>query len=71
MDPRGLLSQELHAAVEGLCLTSSAIAGPSPAQRISSGDEGAHDYAEIYTPSREKQPWLTSLPGHRELSQGQ
>ncbi|PSN42245.1 Uncharacterized protein C0J52_24802 [Blattella germanica] len=64
---RTLLTQDLQAAVESLVLL--------PSDPASSGTvDETHDYAEIYTPSRERMPWLgagsSSLANHRDVSQG-
>jgi hypothetical protein len=67
-----LLTQDLQAAVESLALLpSSSLPGAAVS---SGGDETTHDYAEIYTPSHERMPWLgagaASLSNHRDASQG-
>ncbi|XP_021924200.1 uncharacterized protein CG43867 isoform X3 [Zootermopsis nevadensis] len=67
-----LLTQDLQAAVESLALLpSSSLPGASVS---GGGDETTHDYAEIYTPSHERMPWLgagaASLSNHRDVSQG-
>lgn len=59
-----LLGEDLQAAVEGLSLLPPSI----PSNPIV--DETIHDYAEIYTPSRERVPWLSAGNGRREVSQG-
>ncbi|XP_063979080.1 uncharacterized protein CG43867 isoform X9 [Diachasmimorpha longicaudata] len=51
-----LLSEELAAAVENLVMLPS-IPGVSEANRDSGSSETLHDYAEIYTPSREGMNW--------------
>nr|CAD7456720.1 unnamed protein product [Timema tahoe] len=67
MDPTTLLTQDLQAAVESLALLPTSLtAGPTPT--IPTGDETIHDYAEIYTPSRERTPWLHTTNNHREVS---
>ena len=59
---RSLLTQDLQAAVESLVLL--------PSVPASSGTvDETHDYAEIYTPSRERVPWLGAA-NHRDVSQG-
>nr|CAD7396662.1 unnamed protein product [Timema cristinae] len=69
MDPTTLLTQDLQAAVESLALLPTSLtAGPNPT--IPTGDETIHDYAEIYTPSRERTPWLHTTNNHREVSHG-
>nr|CAD7446613.1 unnamed protein product [Timema bartmani] len=69
MDPTTLLTQDLQAAVESLALLPTSLtAGPTPT--IPTGDETIHDYAEIYTPSRERTPWLHTTNNHREVSHG-
>jgi hypothetical protein len=67
-----LLTQDLQAAVESLALLPSSSL---PCSAVSGGgDETTHDYAEIYTPSHERVPWLgasgASLSNHRDISQG-
>lgn len=67
-----LLTQDLQAAVESLALFPSSSL---PCTAVSGGgDETTHDYAEIYTPSHERVPWLgvgsSSLSNHRDASQG-
>jgi hypothetical protein len=67
-----LLTQDLQAAVESLALLpSSSLPGAAVS---GGGDETTHDYAEIYTPSHERMPWLgagaASLSNHRDVSQG-
>jgi hypothetical protein len=67
-----LLTQDLQAAVESLALLPSSSL---PCSAVSGGgDETTHDYAEIYTPSHERVPWLgasgASLSNHRDVSQG-
>jgi len=67
-----LLTQDLQAAVESLALFPSSSL---PCTAVSGGgDETTHDYAEIYTPSHERVPWLgagsASLSNHRDASQG-
>ncbi|XP_070524323.1 uncharacterized protein CG43867 isoform X2 [Cardiocondyla obscurior] len=52
-----LLSEELAAAVENLVMLPN-ISGVSEANRDSGSSEAVHDYAEIYTPSREGMNWL-------------
>jgi len=52
-----LLSEELAAAVENLVLLPN-ISGVSETSRDSGSSEAVHDYAEIYTPSREGMNWL-------------
>ncbi|XP_026825798.1 uncharacterized protein CG43867 isoform X4 [Ooceraea biroi] len=52
-----LLSEELAAAVENLVMLPN-ISGVSEASRDSGSSEAVHDYAEIYTPSREGMNWL-------------
>ncbi|XP_071579173.1 uncharacterized protein CG43867 isoform X3 [Temnothorax nylanderi] len=52
-----LLSEELAAAVENLVMLPN-ISGVSEASRDSGSSEALHDYAEIYTPSREGMNWL-------------
>jgi len=52
-----LLSEELAAAVENLVMLPN-ISGVSEASRDSGSSEAIHDYAEIYTPSREGMNWL-------------
>ncbi|XP_067214955.1 uncharacterized protein CG43867 isoform X5 [Linepithema humile] len=52
-----LLSEELAAAVENLVMLPN-IPGVSEASRDSGSSEALHDYAEIYTPSREGMNWL-------------
>jgi hypothetical protein len=66
------LTQDLQAAVESLALFPSSSL---PCTAVSGGeDETTHDYAEIYTPSHERVPWLgagnASLSNHRDASQG-
>ncbi|KAK0096586.1 hypothetical protein PV326_005047 [Microctonus aethiopoides] len=51
-----LLSEELAAAVENLVMLPS-ISGVSGMSRDSTSSEAIHDYAEIYTPSREGINW--------------
>ncbi|XP_043285155.1 uncharacterized protein CG43867 isoform X3 [Venturia canescens] len=51
-----LLSEELAAAVENLVMLPS-IPGVSEGSRDSNSSEAIHDYAEIYTPSREGINW--------------
>lgn len=54
MEPQEL-ARDLAAAVDGLNLI--------PLATKNTGDDPAHDYAEIYTPSREKAPlWLKGGP---------
>ncbi|XP_033611575.1 uncharacterized protein CG43867 isoform X4 [Cryptotermes secundus] len=67
-----LLTRDLQAAVESLALLPSSSL---PCSAVSGGgDETTHDYAEIYTPSHERIPWLgasgASLSNHRDISQG-
>ncbi|GLV35231.1 uncharacterized protein CBL_01620 [Carabus blaptoides fortunei] len=58
MDPKDILSEDLAAAVESLVLL------PTPTPNITANESDmTHDYAEIYTPSREKAPWLRD-PSH-------
>ncbi|KAJ4445671.1 hypothetical protein ANN_12355, partial [Periplaneta americana] len=68
---RSLLTQDLQAAVESLALLPSSSLPSAPASGV---DETTHDYAEIYTPSHERVPWLSaaggSLANHRDASQG-
>ncbi|XP_025264269.1 uncharacterized protein CG43867 isoform X4 [Camponotus floridanus] len=52
-----LLSEELAAAVENLVMLPN-MSGVSEASRDSGSSEAVHDYAEIYTPSREGMNWL-------------
>lgn len=52
-----LLSEELAAAVENLVMLPN-MSGVSEASRDSESSEAVHDYAEIYTPSREGMNWL-------------
>ncbi|GAB1866806.1 PH domain-containing protein [Camponotus japonicus] len=52
-----LLSDELAAAVENLVMLPN-MSGVSEASRDSGSSEAVHDYAEIYTPSREGMNWL-------------
>ncbi|XP_025160346.1 uncharacterized protein CG43867 isoform X2 [Harpegnathos saltator] len=52
-----LLSEELAAAVENLVMLPN-IPGVSDMNRDSGSSETVHDYAEIYTPSREGMNWL-------------
>ncbi|XP_014468539.1 PREDICTED: uncharacterized protein CG43867 isoform X5 [Dinoponera quadriceps] len=54
-----LLSEELAAAVENLVMLPN-IPGVSEVSRDSGSSEAVHDYAEIYTPSREGMNWLQS-----------
>ncbi|XP_023289839.1 uncharacterized protein CG43867 isoform X5 [Orussus abietinus] len=54
-----LLSEELAAAVENLVMLPS-IPGVSETNRDSGSSEAIHDYAEIYTPSREGINWNQS-----------
>ncbi|XP_063217815.1 uncharacterized protein CG43867 isoform X3 [Bacillus rossius redtenbacheri] len=73
MDATSLLSQDLQAAVESLTLLPSSLgAVPRPAACPGRGGETAvHDYAEIYTPSRERAlPWLGVAANHRDISHG-
>lgn len=51
-----LLSEELAAAVENLVMLPT-IPGVSETNRDSGNSEAIHDYAEIYTPSREDINW--------------
>ncbi|XP_015182968.1 PREDICTED: uncharacterized protein CG43867 isoform X2 [Polistes dominula] len=51
-----LLSEELAAAVENLVMLPN-IPGVSETSRDSGSSEAVHDYAEIYTPSREGMNW--------------
>lgn len=57
-----LLSEELAAAVENLVMLPS-IPGVTESNRDSSGSEAIHDYAEIYTPSREGVNWTGQSSG--------
>ncbi|XP_043262564.1 uncharacterized protein CG43867 isoform X4 [Colletes gigas] len=59
-----LLSEELAAAVENLVMLPN-IPGVSEASRDSGSSEAVHDYAEIYTPSREGMNWTQSAQGPR------
>lgn len=52
-----LLSEELAAAVENLVMLPN-MSGVSEVSRDSGSSEAVHDYAEIYTPSREGMNWL-------------
>ncbi|XP_029660001.1 uncharacterized protein CG43867 isoform X5 [Formica exsecta] len=52
-----LLSEELAAAVENLVMLPN-MSGVSEVSRDSGSSETVHDYAEIYTPSREGMNWL-------------
>lgn len=52
------LTDDLAAAVESLVIL------PSEPVRISTVGDTTHDYAEIYTPSREKTPWLREPSSH-------
>jgi hypothetical protein len=67
-----LLTQDLQAAVESLAFLPSSSLPCAAAS--GGGDETTHDYAEIYTPSHERVPWLgaggASLSNHRDVSQG-
>ncbi|XP_044001219.1 uncharacterized protein CG43867-like isoform X4 [Aphidius gifuensis] len=56
MDSSSLLSEELAAAVENLVMLPS-LPGVSEKNRDSENSETLHDYAEIYTPSREGINW--------------
>ncbi|XP_058825886.1 uncharacterized protein CG43867 isoform X8 [Topomyia yanbarensis] len=59
MEPQEL-ARDLAAAVDGLHLIP---LNPGPQPSPISDMDAAHDYAEIYTPSREKAPtWLKGLP---------
>ncbi|XP_067011816.2 uncharacterized protein CG43867 [Anabrus simplex] len=58
MDATNALTQDLQAAVESLSLLPSVLTPPP--STASGGDETIHDYAEIYTPSRERTPWLAA-----------
>ncbi|XP_014300263.1 uncharacterized protein CG43867 isoform X3 [Microplitis demolitor] len=57
-----LLSEELAAAVENLVMLPS-IPGVSETSRDSGSSEAIHDYAEIYTPSREDINWVNQSGG--------
>ncbi|XP_057332253.1 uncharacterized protein CG43867 isoform X4 [Microplitis mediator] len=57
-----LLSEELAAAVENLVMLPS-IPGVSETSRDSGSSEAIHDYAEIYTPSREDINWANQSSG--------
>ncbi|XP_068967509.1 uncharacterized protein CG43867-like isoform X2 [Bombus flavifrons] len=59
-----LLSEELAAAVENLVMLPN-IPGVSETSRDSGSSEAIHDYAEIYTPSREGMNWAQSAQGPR------
>ncbi|XP_078038338.1 uncharacterized protein CG43867 isoform X4 [Augochlora pura] len=59
-----LLSEELAAAVENLVMLPN-IPGVSETSRDSGSSEAVHDYAEIYTPSREGMNWTQSAQGPR------
>ncbi|XP_011879403.1 PREDICTED: uncharacterized protein CG43867 isoform X1 [Vollenhovia emeryi] len=59
-----ILSEELAAAVENLVMLPN-ISGVSEASRDSGSSEAVHDYAEIYTPSREGMNWLQGEQGPR------
>ncbi|KAK9307009.1 hypothetical protein QLX08_002604 [Tetragonisca angustula] len=59
-----LLSEELAAAVENLVMLPN-IPGVSETSRDSGSSEAIHDYAEIYTPSREGMNWTQSTQGPR------
>ncbi|XP_049943352.1 uncharacterized protein CG43867 [Schistocerca serialis cubense] len=63
-----MLDEELQAAVEGLALLPSV--SPLCDTGTGTADEAVHDYAEIYTPSRERAPWLDDGQGRRDVSQG-
>ncbi|XP_044728527.1 uncharacterized protein CG43867 isoform X4 [Chrysoperla carnea] len=59
MDPKDVLTDDLTAAVEGLVIL------PSEPVRISTDGDTTHDYAEIYTPNREKTPgWIRDPSSH-------
>ncbi|KAJ1528437.1 hypothetical protein ONE63_006849 [Megalurothrips usitatus] len=59
-DSSRLLSQDLSTAVEGL-----SIHGSNRGTNHETGhiDDMSHDYAEIYTPSRERHPWVSAADG--------
>ncbi|XP_076228553.1 uncharacterized protein CG43867 isoform X6 [Nomia melanderi] len=59
-----LLSEELAAAVENLVMLPN-IPGVSETSRDSGSSEAVHDYAEIYTPSREGMNWSQNAQGPR------
>nr|XP_012149028.1 PREDICTED: uncharacterized protein CG43867 isoform X6 [Megachile rotundata] len=59
-----LLSEELAAAVENLVMLPN-IPGISETSRDSGSSEAVHDYAEIYTPSREGMNWAQNAQGPR------
>lgn len=60
-DSSRMLSQDLSTAVDGLSIHPSARGAhhdPPP-----HADDMSHDYAEIYTPSRERSPWVAAADG--------
>ncbi|XP_046750431.1 uncharacterized protein CG43867 isoform X4 [Diprion similis] len=59
-----ILSEELAAAVENLVMLPN-IPGVLETNRDSTGSEAVHDYAEIYTPSREGVNWSQAGQGPR------
>ncbi|XP_034189790.2 uncharacterized protein CG43867 isoform X9 [Osmia lignaria lignaria] len=59
-----LLSEELAAAVENLVMLPN-IPGVSETSRDSGSSEAIHDYAEIYTPSREGMNWAQNAQAPR------
>lgn len=59
-----LLSEELAAAVENLVMLPN-VPGISETSRDSGSSEAGHDYAEIYTPSREGINWTQSGAGNQ------
>lgn len=62
MEPQEL-ARDLAAAVDGLNILPLAKKGAPPVKEHGANVDAAHDYAEIYTPSREKAPvWLKGGP---------
>ncbi|XP_034239350.1 uncharacterized protein CG43867 isoform X3 [Thrips palmi] len=56
-DSSRMLSQDLSSAVDGLAIQ------PSGRNHEAHVDDMSHDYAEIYTPSRERSPWVAAADG--------
>lgn len=70
-DSPRMLSQDLSTAVDGLSIYPAGRGANHDAAHAAHGDDMSHDYAEIYTPSRERSPWVGAADGsHGSTSSG-